>query len=82
MMQASRTGKNSEQPKKKKPEMYSEYPRDVQARLKKIDKEIAKLIIVSGTQAGSKKYRTLRAEKKDLLKNFKNKSIAENFGSP
>lgn len=74
---ASRTGKNSEQPKKKKTEMYSEYPRDVQARLKKIDKEIAKTLIVSGTQAGSKRYRTLRAEKKDLLKNFKNKSIAE-----
>lgn len=79
---ASRTGKNSEQPKKKKPEMYSEYPRDVQARLKKIDKEIAKTLIVSATQAGSKRYTTLRAEKKDLLKNFKNKSIAENFGSP
>ena len=79
---ASRAGKNSEQPKKKKPEMYSEYPRDVQARLKKIDKEIAKLMPTIKTATGSKKYKTLRAEKKDLLKNFKNKSIAENFGSP
>lgn len=62
------TSKNSQN---KKTGMYENYPRDVEARLKKIDKEIA------ATQAGSKRYRTLRSEKKDLLKNFKNKSIAE-----
>lgn len=72
---ASRTGKQNSE--KKKPGMYENYPRDVEARLKKIDKEIAKLMPTIKSAAGSKKYKTLRAEKKDLLKNFKNKSIAE-----
>ena len=68
------TSKNSQN---KKSGMYENYPRDVEARLKKIDKEIAKLMPTIKSAAGSKKYKNLRAEKKDLLKNFKDKSIAE-----
>ena len=56
--------------------MYEDYPRDVEARLKKIDKEIAELPLFK-SKANQKKHKNLKAEKKDLLKNFKNKSIAE-----